>query len=148
MIQVRKANQRVDLACVYSIRRIVFIEEQGCPPELEWEHEEESVHFLAEVKRIPAGTARWRQTKEGFKLQRFAVLNEFRGMGVGQALVKAVLSDLPVKAGYVYLHAQTQACSLYEKFGFVKEGEEFLEAGIRHYKMVLHLNEKSAKRSS
>ena len=64
-------------------------------------------------------------------------------MGVGQALVQAVLDDLPAEADYVYLHGQIQACALYEKFGFEKEGEEFDEVGIQHYKMVLHLNEKS-----
>lgn len=143
MIIIRKAIQENDLDCVYDIRRLVFIEEQHCPPEFEWEHEDESVHFLAEVNGIPAGTARWRQTNEGFKLQRFAVLKEFRGMGIGQALVAAVLKDLPADAQYVYLHGQIQACALYEKFGFEKEGEEFDEVGIRHYKMVLRLNERS-----
>ena len=143
MITIRKAIQKNDLNCVYDIRRLVFIEEQHCPPEFEWEHEDESVHFLAEVNGIPAGTARWRQTNEGFKLQRFAVLKEFRGMGIGQALVAAVLKDLPADAQYVYLHGQIQACALYEKFGFEREGEEFDEVGIRHYKMVLRLNERS-----
>ncbi len=143
MVEVRKAKQKNDLDCVYAIRRTVFIEEQHCPPEFEWEHEEESVHFLAKINDIPVGTARWRRTEEGFKLQRFAVLKEFRRMGVGQALVQAVLDDLPAEADYVYLHGQIQACALYEKFGFEKEGEEFDEVGIQHYKMVLHLNEKS-----
>ena len=114
MIKIRKVNQVNDLVLVYTIRRKVFIEEQGCPPEIEWENEEESVHFLAEVNGIPAGTARWRETQKGFKLQRFAVLKEFRGMGVGQALVKAVLEDLPFQAAYVYLNRQVQACPLYE----------------------------------
>jgi len=58
------------------------------------------------------------------------------GIGVGQELVKAVLNDLPKGAEHVYLHAQTQAASLYEKFSFEKIGDEFEEAGIRHYKMV------------
>ena len=70
-------------------------------------------------------------------MERFAVLKEFRGLGVGQELVKAVLSDLPAEAQYIYLHAQIQACDLYKRFGFEKEGQEFEEAGIRHYKMVL-----------
>ena len=140
MIVVRKVDREGDMAHVYSIRKQVFIEEQHCPPEFEWEHEDESVHFLATVNHVPAGTGRWRKTEHGIKLQRFAVLKEFRGMGVGQALVKAILDDIPTDADYIYLHGQLKACSLYEKFGFVKEGDEFDEVGIKHYKMVLKPN--------
>ena len=136
-IQVKKVTDPEELKKVFAIRREVFVGEQNCPPELEWEHEEESVHFLAKVNVEPAGAARWRKTANGYKLERFAVLKKFRGDGVGQALVKAVLADLPKDAGYVYLHSQIQAVSLYEKFLFEKFGEEFEEAGIRHYKMVL-----------
>jgi predicted GNAT family N-acyltransferase len=137
MIAVRKVVEQSDFDQIHTIRRKVFIEEQNCPPELEWENEDECVHFLAEVDGHAAGTARWWPTPKGIKLQRFAVLKEFRGRGVGQALVRAVLDDLPPETTCIYLHAQIQACPLYEKFGFVKEGPEFDEVGIRHYKMVL-----------
>jgi predicted GNAT family N-acyltransferase len=134
--QVKKVTDPVDLEKVFAIRREVFVGEQNCPPELEWEHEEESNHFLATVNGEPAGASRWRKTDKGYKLERFAVLKKFRGNGVGQALVKAVLNDLPKDADYVYLHAQIQAVTLYERFGFEKTGPEFEEAGIRHYKMI------------
>src|SRR6201996_8803557 len=135
-IQVSKVSDPETLEKVFAIRREVFVGEQNCPPELEWEHEEESNHFLATVDGEPAGASRWRKTDKGYKLERFAVLKKFRGKGIGQELVKAVLSDLPKDAGYVYMHAQIQAIPLYEKFDFVKVGDEFEEAGIRHYKMV------------
>lgn len=134
---VRKVTDTADLEKVFAIRREVFVEEQNCPPELEWEFEDESTHFLAYADGTAAGAARWRKTEKGYKLERFAVLNLYRRRGVGQALVKAVLNDLPVDAGYVYLHAQTGAMRLYERFGFEREGEQFEEAGIQHYKMVL-----------
>jgi predicted GNAT family N-acyltransferase len=133
--EVRKVTDPADLEKVFAIRREVFVGEQNCPPELEWEYEEESNHFLATVDGDPAGASRWRKTDKGYKLERFAVLKNFRGYGVGQALVQAVLDDLPQDATYVYMHAQIQAVTLYERFGFVKTGPEFEEAGIRHYKM-------------
>lgn len=136
-IEVNKVTDPEVLQKVFAIRREVFVDEQNCPPELEWEYEDESVHFLAIVDEEPAGAARWRKTINGYKLERFAVLKEFRGLGVARALVKTVLADLPADADYVYLHAQIPAVSLYEKFLFEKLGEEFEEAGIRHYKMVL-----------
>jgi predicted GNAT family N-acyltransferase len=136
-IEVKKVTEQQELDKVFAIRKEVFVHEQNCPPELEWEYEDESKHFLAKVDGEPAGAARWRKTANGHKLERFAVLGKFRGFGVGAALVKAVLADLPANADYVYLHAQTQAVGLYEKFNFNKLGEEFEEAGIKHYKMVL-----------
>lgn len=136
-VKANKVSDPADLEKVFAIRREVFVDEQNCPPELEWEFEDESTHFLATVDGEPAGASRWRKTDKGYKLERFAVLQKFRGMGVGQELVKTVLNDLPADAVYVYMHAQIQAVSLYEKFGFEKTGPEFEEAGIRHFKMIL-----------
>jgi predicted GNAT family N-acyltransferase len=134
-IKVSKVTDAAELETVFAIRREVFVGEQNCPPELEWEYEDESTHFLAKVDGVPAGASRWRKTNKGYKLERFAVLKPFRGHGVGQALVQAVLSDLPTDAVYVYMHAQIQAVTLYQRFGFVKVGEQFEEAGIQHFTM-------------
>lgn len=133
---VNKATNKEELEKVFAIRKTVFVEEQNCPPELEWEHEEESVHFLALMDNQPCGACRWRKTDNGYKLERFAVLQEFRGKRIGQALVAAALSDLPEDAHYIYLNAQLTAMPLYARFGFVAEGPQFEEAGIQHFKMV------------
>jgi predicted GNAT family N-acyltransferase len=125
-LQVSKVSDPESLEKVFAIRREVFVGEQNCPPELEWEFEDESTHFLATVDSIPAGACRWRKTDKGYN----------RGLGLAQLMVQTVLDDLPVDAFYVYLHAQIQAVSLYEKFGFEKTGPEFEEAGIQHFKMV------------
>lgn len=137
MIEVKKVSIESELKEVFAIRRTVFVVEQNCPPELEWEYEEESVHFIGLIDGVPAGASRWRKTEKGFKLERFAVLKEHRGKGLGQALVEAVLNDLPQDSHYIYLHAQLDAMPLYSKFGFEKEGEQFEEAGIQHFKMIL-----------
>jgi predicted GNAT family N-acyltransferase len=75
------------------------------------------------------------------KLERFAVLSNHRRKGVGDALVDAVLSDVTRNAECakktIYLHAQVQAIPFWEKAGFGVEGEEFVEADIPHFKMVL-----------
>ncbi len=136
-IRINKVDSELELAHVFEIRREVFVVEQDCPPELEWEFEEESTHFLARLDELPVGAARWRKTEKGYKLERFAVAMAYRGKGVGEALVAAVLADLPEDASYVYLHAQVQAMGLYRKFGFEPEGPQFEEAGIQHFKMVL-----------
>lgn len=137
-IIVERIRDEGELGVAFGIRRSVFVEEQGVDSLEEYdEFEEVSVHFLAWVSGTAVGTARWRKTSEGYKLERFAVLKAFRGIGVGSALVKEVLKDLPRGASPVYLNAQLGAIKLYEQFGFRTEGEEFLEAGIRHYRMRL-----------
>ena len=135
-LQVIKITTKEQLEQAFLIRRTVFVEEQNCPPELELANEEESVHFLATLDHQPCGACRWRKTDKGYKLGRFAVLKEYRGKRVGQALVAAVLDDLPKDANYIYLNSQLDAVGLYTKFGFQKEGERFEEAGIQHFKMV------------
>ncbi len=136
-ILVKKIQSEHDLENAFAIRRVVFVDEQNCPPELEWENEDTSTHFLATVDQVPAGASRWRKTENGYKLERFSVLREFRGKGVGQALVAAVLADIPGDAEYVYLNAQIDAMGLYAKFGFEAVGDQFEEAGIQHFKMEM-----------
>lgn len=123
----------------FDIRVKVFVEEQGVDRSLEYEHEEESTHFLAYVGNEPVGTARWRETENGFKLERFAVLPQYRTHGVGAALLKNVLADVKPTNKKIYLNAQTQVVGFYAKYGFTPVGDEFEEAGIKHYKMEYNI---------
>jgi predicted GNAT family N-acyltransferase len=125
-----------ELEKAFSIRRIVFVDEQHCPPELEYRHDDVASHFLATCNNVPCGAARWRKTENGIKLERFAVLPEFRGKGVGAQLVKAVLQDIQAIPGKVYLNAQLSAMHFYTPFGFKPVGEQFEEAGIMHQQML------------
>lgn len=140
MISVKKVHSEEDMQTVFKIREIVFVREQKVTTEEEYdEFEASSTHFLAQVDGTPAGTARWRMTDTGIKLERFAVLSTMRKQGVGRELVKAVLEDIKtqkaLKGKSLYLHAQLPAVSLYEKQGFKKEGEIFMECNIPHYTM-------------
>lgn len=120
----------------FAIRKTVFVDEQHCPEVLEYENDDVSTHFLALCDGIPCGAARWRRTGKGFKLERFAVLPQFRGKGVGAHLVKAVLADLPETGRPVYLNAQLSAIDFYTPFGFQPVGDYFEEAGIMHQQMI------------
>ncbi|UCS93762.1 GNAT family N-acetyltransferase [Echinicola marina] len=139
-IKVKKVQNKVDLEQVFKIREEVFVEEQKVDREEEYdEFEETSTHFLASLEGHAVGTARWRFTEKGVKLERFAVLKAARGKGIGQALVAAVLRDIQgnsqAKDKLLYLHGQLGAVPLYEKFGFRKVGDIFTECDIQHYKM-------------
>jgi predicted GNAT family N-acyltransferase len=119
------------------IRRKVFVVEQQVSREEEYDSfEESSIHYLVFVDEIPVGTARWRITKDGIKLERFAVLKEYRKSGAGTAVLKKVLKDVIPLEKKIYLNAQLTAINFYLKEGFATEGDEFIEANIRHYKMT------------
>lgn len=146
MTTVLPITSAPDLEAAFAIRRAVFVIEQNVDAREEYEFEDESHHFLASTpdadgQLTPSGTARWRRTEKGVKMERFAVLASFRGQGVGKALVRAVLDDIfsqqPDPIESIYLHAQVTAMPLYAGFGFVPVGPMFEEAGIQHYKMVL-----------
>ena len=131
-----------DLDAAFTIREKVFVEGQGVPATLENdEHDRtDARHYLARAEDgTPAGAARWRETENGVKLERFAVLDGFRNQEIGATILRAVLADVQAELpdAEVYLNAQLGAVRFYERHGFKKVGEVFEEAGIQHYKMVL-----------
>lgn len=136
MLTVKTIENKHEKEEAFEIRKKVFVEEQCVDPALEYdEYEDSATHYIAYYENSAAGTARWRKTESGIKLERFAVLKEFRNKGVGEALLKKALEDVPKNEGKIYLHAQTQVIPFYEKYGFKAFGEEFEEANIMHYKM-------------
>ena len=141
VIEVLPVDSDREFNLIFDIRRIVFQGEQNVSDEDEFDgHDHISHHYIALRDGKPCGTARWRVTPAGnIKLERFAVLQEFRGLGIGRKLVEKILTEVP-KTLKVYLHAQSQVVSFYEKFGFLAEGPEFDEAEIMHRRMVFQKN--------
>ncbi len=131
-----------DLDAAFTIRKKVFVEGQGVPATLENDAHDrtDARHYLARTADgTPAGAARWRETENGVKLERFAVLEGFRNQEIGATLLHAVLADVQAELpdAEIYLNAQLRAVPFYERHGFRKEGEVFEEANIQHYRMVL-----------
>lgn len=136
-IIIQPANSAELRKAIFGVRREVFVLEQEVSEEEEYdEYETSSFHLAAEVEGKVVGTCRFRNTDKGTKLERFAVLKEYRGHNVGENLVRHCL-DLVHTEDHVYLHAQVQVVDFYAKLGFEAVGPQFEEAGIQHYKMVL-----------
>ena len=137
---VIKARNKEERQKAFDIREEVFVIEQKVAPEEEFdEFEDTSHHFVAlSESGEPLGSARWRRTEKGIKLERFTAKESHRGLGIGSALVQAVLDDIEMNAEagtYLYMHAQLPAVPLYLKFGFETKGDQFDECGILHYLM-------------
>ncbi|MBO3700197.1 GNAT family N-acetyltransferase [Roseivirga sp. E12] len=139
MIRVKKIETDQELQQAFKVREVVFIDEQACPPEEEFDgFDDESIHFIAYISGEPVGTSRYRTTDKGVKLERFAVLKEHRGKGVGKRLVQTALGQIETtfeSGTLLYLHAQLDAMPLYSRYGFQKVGEKFVEASIEHFLM-------------
>jgi len=132
---VRPADWVVDAPKLRSIRRDVFVVEQGVPEDLEWDGiDPDCRHVLAEDssgRAIGCG----RLLPDGH-IGRMAVRSEWRGRGVGAALLLQLVA-LAREQGFarVALNAQTRAAGFYARYGFEASGPEFDEAGIPHRAM-------------
>jgi predicted GNAT family N-acyltransferase len=123
------------MAAARPLREAVFVHEQGVPVELEWdEYDATSRHVVArDTTGTPIGTGRL--LADG-RVGRMAVLSEWRGRGVGRALLERLMEAASERGMTdLALHAQAHAAGFYEKFGFLPEGGEFPEAGIPHWRM-------------
>ena len=124
---------------VRAIRETVFIIEQQVDEADEFdEYEKVSQHYLMSLDRKAIGTARWRVIGDQVKLERFAVLNEYRGNNYGAKLLQQVIKDASKLNKPLYLHAQLKAIPFYARQGFQQIGELFLECDIEHYKMRMN----------
>lgn len=132
---VQQVRWQEEKTALQHLRRCVFIEEQAVPPELEWEHADESAaHFLLFDQQQQA-LACARLLSSG-QIGRMAVLAPYRGLGLGKQVLAFVIAwaeqhNYPA----LFLHAQNHAIGFYENMGFVVEGEEFFDAGIPHHHM-------------
>lgn len=134
-----------DFAAISMIRTQVFQDEQGVDAALEFDGlDRGATHFLAYQGESAntscsraIGTARVRLVdSQTAKLERLAVLPDFRKYGVGRKIVETILEFLANKnISDLRIHAQISVVGFYQKLGFVAEGEEFEEAGISHIKM-------------
>lgn len=118
-----------------AVREAVFLKEQQVPLEMEWdEYDATSLHVVAkDSEGVAIGTGRL--LPDGH-IGRMAVLPAWRGKGVAAAMLERLLQLAREQdMGWLVLHAQTQAAGLYEKYGFQREGEVFMEAGIEHVRM-------------
>lgn len=123
-----------------AVREEVFQKEQCIEAKLDFDGEDEnSLHFVAyNDEEKPVGTARVRFFDQGktAKIERLAVLPDYRNQGVGSAIMDSIEEYLGNRNVHkAYLNSQKHVASYYEKRGYAKVGDEFEEAGIPHVKM-------------
>jgi len=133
-IAVRPASWHSDREILSTIREAVFINEQSVPVELEHDGFDTTAwHVMALVNGVPVGTARL--LPDGH-IGRMAVLGDWRGIGIGSAMLKALMEHARgLGMRRVMLNAQLHALPFYLHQGFQPVGDNFMDAGIPHRRM-------------
>lgn len=121
------------------IRQSVFIEEQGFQNEFD-DIDSFALHLVV-FDGQPVGCARMFRQDDVMMLGRIAVLKEKRAMHIGSQILNAL--ELKAKElGFqeVALSAQVNASAFYEKNGYQKEGQEYLDEHCLHIHMKKRLS--------
>jgi predicted GNAT family N-acyltransferase len=133
--RVDAADYAADRDALRTVREAVFVREQGVPLELELDAlDPDCLHVLArDADGRPIGTGR---LTPAHRLGRMAVLPEWRGRGVGAAMLEALTAlALARRWRAIELHAQAGAIGFYARHGYLPFGPRFVEAGIEHQAM-------------
>ena len=133
--RVRLASWPQDEPRLKAIRHQVFVIEQQVPEDLEWDGIDAGCRHVLAEDRAGAPIGCGRLLPDGH-IGRMAVLRDWRGKGVGAALLD-YLVELALEQGFyrVVLNAQVRAMPFYARHGFTRCGAEFEEAGIVHCAM-------------
>jgi ElaA protein len=137
-----KALSAEELYNILQLRAEVFIVEQNCPYQDVDGKDLKSHHLMGYDKNnklivysrlIPAGIS-YDETSIG----RVVSSPSVRGSGAGRVLMKEALTSMEKLFGKVPVRigAQLYLKKFYEEFGFITEGETYLEDGIPHVIML------------
>ncbi len=129
------------------VRKAVFVEEMGIDPQIDFdEFDIDSAHFLIDINDKPIATARWRETEKGVKIERLAVLKQFRSQGFGQLLLRQIILDVLPSKKTIYLHSPTNLVDFFIWNGFEPTDEKVEELGHEAI-MMIYIKDKANRQA-
>lgn len=137
-LKIRKYSWQLAPPGIRDIRQRVFIDEQGVPPELEWDDTDEiSDHFVAVLPdNTPVAVARLVPSITDIgRIGRMAVLKAHRGKGYGDLMLRHLVAEAAPQYDELWLSAQQYAIPFYEQAGFHVCSTPYDDAGIPHVDM-------------
>jgi predicted GNAT family N-acyltransferase len=121
-VSVRVVRSMDEMARVIAIRGAVYMGEQQCPFEEEFDGNDFSAtHLICHKGNEPVGCMRIRYFADFAKFERLAVRNESRNVGLAGQIVDAAI-ELCRKKGYrvLYAHSQKRLLKFWEQRGFTR----------------------------
>lgn len=136
-LEIRVIQSEEDYNEILNVRNVVFVQEQKVPPKIEFDGlDKKSTHVIVKLNNTTVGCARIRSIDGKMKLERIAILKQYRGKGLGKKLIDFLLFyHKQVGAKEIVIHAQYRLKGFYERIGFKTRGKEFDEANIKHIAM-------------
>jgi predicted GNAT family N-acyltransferase len=149
-VTLRPARDAAEVEAAKGLRLRVFCDEQGVAREEELDGlDDAALHLLALDEsgviatcrlRFPTARpeAKPRTQPDGraCKLERMAVEQRLRGLGVGAKLLAAAEEEARARGlGTMVLNAQVRVQDFYASQGYRPEGDRFMEARIEHVRM-------------
>ena len=135
---ITRTHEEFALCC--AIRRRVFVDEVGLPDSRDSdEFDYYARHYLfTTTDGQPVGTARSRIEGIASKIERFAILPEYRGKGLAAEAFTFIMNDCLSRFPGCPLTLQTpvELEEFFVSLGFVAEEKAFLDAGIRVRRMA------------
>ena len=130
-----------DFSYIRNIRKTVFNNELGISEsELFDKYDETCDHFLIFDGKKIAGSVRIRRIENTIKLERMAILKEFRAKNYGKNCILQITEYYSTKNfSQLILDSIYSVRGFYKKCGFIEEGEIFQRVGIDHIRMSLTL---------
>ena len=134
---IEKVSWQSQASSLKMVRERVFIVEQNVPIALEWDGLDQMSQHLLAINAMGEAIGCARLLEDG-SIGRMAVLKDWRGKGVGSAILKYAIAINQQQGKHnIKLSAQMHAIDFYEKFGFVKCSPPYLDANIWHVDMRL-----------
>jgi len=137
-VTIKVVENQMELEDAFSVRKIVFVEEQNVPLDEEIDQfEQEATHFVMYHEGSPVGAGRFRVVDGYGKVERICVLKKARKIGAGKSMMKAIETHAQAQGLHkLKLNAQTHAIPFYGGLGYEVVSDEFLDAGIPHKTMM------------
>ena len=137
-IKILETTWAISEVHLRAVRTPVFIQEQLVTPKFEWDNiDATAVHVLATLNNEAIACLR---IIDYHKIGRMAVLKQYRGNGLGAALLLAAVAICKTHgAQQITLSAQTHAISFYEKCGFKVSSAVYQDLHIPHVDMRMEI---------
>tara|TARA_Y100000590_G_scaffold292774_1_gene329640 strand:+ start:4057 stop:4491 length:435 start_codon:yes stop_codon:yes gene_type:complete len=127
----------IDFLQIKKIRTTVFHDELSISEsELFDEYDHSCEHFLIFDGKCIVGSLRIVQYEKKLKLERMAILREFRGKNYGKNTISQI-KEYYSALGFseLFLDSIFSIKNFYKKCGFIEKGEKFQRVGIDHIRM-------------